>query len=391
MLYDIIKIGDDMKKLEVKKYILVITYAVVFTFLLFNIKEVLSLIGKGISVLTPLWIGILLAITLNVPMRLIENKFFKKTNKRIRIMSLIVSILFIALILLILFAWVIPDFIESATYLVGQLPNLLSSLNDVLINLFKNTSLAEYLQDFSGTSELMTIVTDMFKDLINNFSGILSNLAALLVNIVTGIIIAIYFLFEKEHIIGMFKKMFTKLLDSDTYNKCHKIVALSIKTLNNFITYQCLECLIIGVLMFIAFSIFRFPYALTIAFLTAITAIVPIFGATVAAVIGAILIGTASIKQAIVFVIVFMVVQQIEGNVIYPKVVGKKVGLPPIITIVAVIVGGKLGGVFGMLISVPLTSILYTLFWSAIEGDKIPKIKIPKIKKNKKLETKVAE
>ena len=380
-----------MKKLEVKKYILVITYAVVFTFLLFNIKEVLSLIGKGISVLTPLWIGILLAITLNVPMRLIENKFFKKTNKRIRIMSLIVSILFIALILLILFAWVIPDFIESATYLVGQLPNLLSSLNDVLINLFKNTSLAEYLQDFSGTSELMTIVTDMFKDLINNFSGILSNLAALLVNIVTGIIIAIYFLFEKEHIIGMFKKMFTKLLDSDTYNKCHKIVALSIKTLNNFITYQCLECLIIGVLMFIAFSIFRFPYALTIAFLTAITAIVPIFGATVAAVIGAILIGTASIKQAIVFVIVFMVVQQIEGNVIYPKVVGKKVGLPPIITIVAVIVGGKLGGVFGMLISVPLTSILYTLFWSAIEGDKIPKIKIPKIKKNKKLETKVAE
>jgi len=120
-------------------------------------------------------------------------------------------------------------------------------------------------------------------------------------------------------------------------------------------------------------------------------AIVPIFGATVAAVIGAILIGTVSIKQAIVFVIVFMIVQQIEGNIIYPKVVGKKIGLPPIITIIAVIVGGKLGGVFGMLISVPLTSILYTLFWAQIDGDKIPKLKIPKIRKNRNTKIKVTE
>jgi len=324
-------------------------------------------------------------------MKLIEKKFFKKTNKRIRVMSLIVSLLFISLIFLILFAWVLPDFIESTTYLVGQLPSLLSNLNDVLINMFKNTSLSEYLQNFSGTSELMNIVTDVFKGLINNFSGILSNLASLLVNIVTGIIIAVYFLFEKERILGTVKKIFNKLLDSETYNKCQKIATLSIKTLNNFIAFQCLECLIVGVMMFIAFSIFRFPYALTIAFLTAITAIVPIFGATVAAVIGAILIGTVSIKQAIVFVIVFMIVQQIEGNIIYPKVVGKKIGLPPIITIIAVIVGGKLGGVFGMLISVPLTSILYTLFWAQIDGDKIPKLKIPKIRKNRNTKIKVTE
>lgn len=114
--------------------------------------------------------------------------------------------------------------------------------------------------------------------------------------------------------------------------------------------------------MFISFVIFKFPYALTIAFLTTVTAVVPIFGATIACVIGAILIGTVSINQAVLFLIVFQVIQQIENNVIYPRVVGMHVGLPPVVTIIAILIGGKLAGFLGMLICIPLTSVIYSLF-----------------------------
>ena len=116
--------------------------------------------------------------------------------------------------------------------------------------------------------------------------------------------------------------------------------------------------------MFLAFVAFGFPYSLTIAFLTGVTAIVPIFGATVACIIGAILIGTVSIKQAIIFLIVFQVIQQIENNFIYPRVVGKHVGLPPVITILALMVGGNLAGFVGMILCIPITSILLSLFWT---------------------------
>lgn len=145
--------------------------------------------------------------------------------------------------------------------------------------------------------------------------------------------------------------------------------------------------------MFIAFVIFRFPYALTIAFLTAVTAIVPIFGATIACIIGAILIGTSSIEQAIVFLIVFQVIQQIENNIIYPRVVGKHVGLPPVLTIIALIVGGNIAGFIGMIICIPITSILLSLFWTKFkneslkdepDGQEKPK-EIEKIKRTKKV------
>ncbi len=359
-----------MKKDTYKKYLLLITYAMALMFVLINIKDILNVIWSSVKILSPLWIGIALAFTLNVPMSIIEREVFGHTNKKVRIVSLILSIMIIVLLVLILFVWVIPDFIDSATYLLGQVPNMIESLNDFLVNAFKNTELAEYISNFSNSKEIANILSNAVSGIINNFTGMLSNFVTFVINLVTGIIIAVYFLLEKEHILGTIKEIIDKTFKKKTRKKMDEVFTLSNKAFHDFITYQCLECLILGVLMFIAFVIFRFPYALTIAFLTTLTAIVPIFGATIACIVGFILIGTVSIKQAVIFLIVFQVIQQIEGNIIYPKVVGKHVGLPPIVTIVAIIIGGKIAGFFGMLICIPLTSILYSLFWTRIKNMK---------------------
>ncbi|HBA37090.1 MAG TPA: hypothetical protein DCY94_00065 [Firmicutes bacterium] len=360
-----------MKKDTYKKCFVLITYTMVLALVMFNIKEIFTIVWGFLKLLSPLWIGIALAFTLNVPMSIIEREIFGKTDKKIRIFSLSASIAIIILLLLILFVWVIPDFIDSVSYLLGQIPSMIDGLNDILLNAFKNTDLSEYIKNFSGSSEVTSILSTTFRGIINNFSGFLSNFVTFVINMVTGIIIAIYFLLEKEHLLETMRSLIDKMFDRKLVKKMNKVFTLANKSFHDFITYQCLECLILGIMMFIAFIIFRFPYALTIAFLTTVTAIVPIFGATVACIIGAILIGTVSINQAIVFLIVFQVIQQIEGNVIYPKVVGKHVGLPPVVTILAIFIGGEVAGFFGMIICIPLTSILYSLFWTKFEDKKI--------------------
>ena len=133
-------------------------------------------------------------------------------------------------------------------------------------------------------------------------------------------------------------------------------------TFSKFVSGQCLEAVILGVILFVVMTIFRFPYALLISVLTCVTALIPIFGSLIAAAVGAILIATTSPLQALIFIIVFVVIQQIEGNLIYPKVVGKSVGLSPIWTLLAVTVGGSLFGIPGMLVGLPFASIFYAIF-----------------------------
>lgn len=352
-----------------KKYFVIITYAMILAFVLFHIKSIVHFFGNLFGILTPVWIGVALAFTLNVPMSIIEKEVFGRSSKGIRVFSLLSAITMVFFVFIILFVWVIPDFIDSATYLVGQLPTMMTSLNNFLLNTFRNTELSEYIKNFSGNSEVANLLSTVFSSLVTNFSSMLSNFVTFVVDLVTGIIIAVYFLFEKERILSVLNSFVDKIFDKKMNRSVHEVLSLANKSFHDFITYQCLECLILGVLMFISFVIFQFPYALTIAFLTAVTAIVPIFGATIACVIGAILIGTTSIQQAILFVVVFQVVQQIENNFIYPRVVGGHVGLPPVVTIIAILVGGKLAGFLGMILCIPITAIGYSLFITKVSHE----------------------
>ena len=183
-----------------------------------------------------------------------------------------------------------------------------------------------------------------------------------LMNFFVAFVFACYILLQKEKLSVQIKKVLYAFLPLKAVDKTLEVASLSYKTFSSFVTGQCLEAVILGTMFFIVMSILRFPYALLVGVVIAFTALIPIFGAFIGCVIGTFLMLVSNPMQAVAFVILFLVLQQIEGNLIYPHVVGGSVGLPSIWVLVAVTVGGSLMGVVGMLIFIPLSSVVYALF-----------------------------
>lgn len=177
-----------------------------------------------------------------------------------------------------------------------------------------------------------------------------------------GFIFACYILLQKERLHVQVKKIGYAFMPKDWVEIIAAISSMAYKTFSHFLTGQCVEAVILGTMFFIAMTIFRMPYALLVGVLIAFTALIPIFGAFIGCVVGAVLIFMVSPMQALMFVILFFVLQQIEGNLIYPHVVGNSVGLPSIWVLVAVSIGGSLMGILGMLIFIPMVSVVYSLF-----------------------------
>ena len=181
------------------------------------------------------------------------------------------------------------------------------------------------------------------------------------INVTIGLVFAIYFLAQKEKISSQVGNLIDAYLPEKIIRKIRDIASLSNKIFSNFVGGQCIEAIIIGFLCFLGMLILRLPYASTISVLVGFTALIPVFGAFIGTIIGAFLIFMISPLQALIFIIFILVLQQLEGNLIYPKVVGKSVGLPGIWVLVAVTVGASINGILGMLLSVPIVSIIYSI------------------------------
>ena len=208
-------------------------------------------------------------------------------------------------------------------------------------------------------------------DYILNISFVFANsILSGVTNFFVGLIFAIYVLIDKENLMRQTKKVLNKILPKNIYNKIIDIASLSNTTFQNFVKVQAFEAFILGFLCFIGMLLLGLPYAATISVLVGFTALIPIFGAFIGCIVGAFLIFMISPIKAAIFIIFFLVLQQIEGNLIYPHVVGGKIGLPSIWVLVAVMIGGSIGGVFGMLIGVPVLSIIYSLLKSYVNPKK---------------------
>ncbi len=356
-------------KNDIKKIIILLGIGVLAYLMLSNFEFIISIISKVFSALFPFILGIALAFILNIPMTKIENSLNKlQRNNKNKIptrgisitLSLIIFILFIVFISFEL----IPELISNLETLIKSIPGIISEIKIYLTDL-----LIEYpdvqkqiLELFNNNTSLNDILMKFLNYIVNGSIGFISNVVSSLVTVFTAIVFAIYMLAQKEYLIKGLKKIVKAYLPLDKHEKVMNIAKLSNQTFTKFISGQCLEALILGCIFFVILTIFRFPYALLISVLTGITALIPIFGALIAMVIGAILIATVSPIQALLFIGIFLVIQQIEGNLIYPRVVGKSVGLSPIWTLLAVTVGGSLFGIVGMLIGLPLASILYAIF-----------------------------
>lgn len=356
------------EKEELKKWMFLIVFAVLTYFIINNFNQVLKILKIFISVMSPFLLGGILAFILNIPMTKIEKQLKKriknqKYDKLIRLISITISIIIFILIIGFISFLIIPEVIENIELLISNIPDIVNNIETFILNLLdKHLEVQLEIKEMFNDLNTGSILKDLLNYIINGSLSFISSIISSLITIFTGIVFSIYMLSQKEYLIKGFKKLIYAYLNKEKADKVLEVGVLSNKTFSKFVSGQCVDAMILGLILFVVLSIFKFPYALLISVLTTVTALIPIFGALIAMVIGAILIGITSPLEALMFIVIFQIVQQIEGNFIYPRVVGKGVGLSPLWTLLAITVGGSLFGIVGMLIGLPLASIAYAIF-----------------------------
>lgn len=355
-----------MKTINIRDIKKLVIMAIVLIFAFIYISEIWSFIKFIIKVFMPFIIGLAIAFVLNVLMNTIENKWFKKWKVKANVkrpISLLISIAIVLSFIVLLLLLIIPNLQNTIELFADSIPaysrSLQNLLNDWKIDSNVINEIKEVL-DSLGTT-LADYIKNNSNKVIDVTLGIASNVVTGFVNITIGFVFAIYFLAQKEKIASQFSKVMDAYLSNKKISKIKEIATLSNKVFSHFVSGQCIEAIIIGILCFFGMVVLRLPYASTISVLVGFTALIPVFGAFIGTIFGAFLIFMVSPLQAIIFVMFIIILQQLEGNLIYPKVVGKSVGLPGIWVLVAVSVGASINGVLGMLLSVPICSIIYSI------------------------------
>ena len=339
---------------------------------LFNTDRVHAVFGFFKSLFAPFLIGAGLAFILNVPMRAIEGRLLKiqKTGLR-RGIAVLLTFLAVILIVFLVVQLLIPQLITTIQTLVGKMPGFATRVwnhfNDFLGS---NPQIMEWVNgntDFenmdwmSFVEKILTWSSEKMSGIVGGTFSAIGSVFMGLFNGVIAFVFALYCLFRKEILAGQVRRLLYAFLPEKFCDETIRIARLTSATFANFISGQCLEALALGGMFAIAMLIFRFPYIPLVSVLVAICALVPIVGAFVGCGLSTFFILVDDPVKAVWFMVMFLIIQQFEGNVIYPKVVGSSVGLPGMWVLLAVALGGKLMGVAGMFIMIPVASVLYTL------------------------------
>ena len=362
MFSDIIYLGDRMEK-ELKNKFMLLTYGIILFVFLINYEWLIN-IGKFLlDLFSPFIIGAIIALILNVLVNGFEDKILKKMNKGKRFLSILLSLAIVIGFIIFVISIIVPQFKNAGEIFINNLPNYQENINDIgnKIGLSKEVLNKIDFTDVLSKSKVTDLLKNNYQSILNISFGFASSIVSTVVDVFIAIVFAIYILASKEDLLKGFKKLLKKLSKEKVYYKVAHVMDLSDRTFSNFIKVQFVEACILGVLCFLCMLLLRFPYAATISVIVGFTALIPVFGAFIGCVIGAFLIFMVNPIQALTFIAFFLILQQLEGNFIYPKVVGGKIGLPSIWVLVAVTIGGSLGGVVGMLFGVPILSVIYTL------------------------------
>lgn len=365
----------ELDRKTIKKILLIVTFGIVLFLGLQNISAVAGVCRAALNLLMPLIIGFCVAFILNVLLKVVEERFFAPLNRKnsplwnrirrpiciILTLGIIVGILFILIFMIVpelkwAFGLLIdnmPRYVEQVKVWIAQAAAFLkvdaSTLTNLEIDWEKlSATVLDYLKRDSGK-------------LVNTTVGITTSIFSAIFNFILGVVFSVYILMQKEKLGSQGTRILYAFLPQRWAEKILHICVLSNKLFSRFVTGQCMESVIIGILCFIGMVIFRMPYAPMISVLVGFTALIPIFGAFIGTAIGAFLILMDSPMQAVWFVIFIIVLQQVEGDLIYPRVVGSSVGLPSLWVLLAVTIGGSVWGIMGMLVSVPVCSVLYCL------------------------------
>ena len=359
-------------KKELKKWIILIIVAIIAHWAINNLSTIGNLLSSVISIIFPFVLGGAFAFVLNIPMSFFEKKLLKpkkkksrkvKTKKTTRIISIILAIAVITLILALILKLIVPELINVVNLLIANIPYYIEEITNLVEEYAKNMpDIDNIMQEINENKEeisnqILTKIPGILISSISLVNGVISGITTFFI----AIIFAIYILMDKEKLQEQATKVLYAYLSKEKALKIIHIGRVTKNTFRSFFTVQCLEATILGTLCTIGMLILKLPYAMPIGVLIGVTALIPVVGAFIGIIVGAILILSINPFKVITFVIFVLILQQVEGNLIYPRVVGNSIGLPGMWVLVAVSVGGSLGGIIGMLLGVPIATIVYTL------------------------------
>jgi predicted PurR-regulated permease PerM len=386
----------DLSKKNIKKILGIITFAVVLFTLSQNLSSVAVFFKGALSVFASTIIGFCLAFILNIPMNVLEKKVFRSlqnsknkfAKKATRLLSLFTTVLLSLGFIVLLMFIIIPQLHDSVSLIIERVPGYYQSLVGWIDNMVLRfgldistealhnpkfdintiTAMAEKLFTFDGAS-----------DILSTTMGVTSSVITAVTNMALGFIIAVYILIEKENIGNFVNNILKKIIPEKVYDKTHEVCSVISDSFTNFVAGQVTDAFILAVLCFIGMSIFRFPNAAVISVIIGITALLPVIGPFIGEFIGCFIIFMESPLKALFFLIFVLVLQAIDNNFIYPKIVGKSVGLPGILVLLAVIIGGNFGGILGILLGVPTASAVYALVMAWLNSKKQPVVESDEI------------
>lgn len=340
-----------------------------------NIKFILEFTSVITKAFLPFIIGGVLAFILNLPVKHLENWLViwqKEYKKWFRPLSIIISFSFVVFVLMFLVFLVIPDLQMTVTSFIEVFPTQVSNLIVWVENFIQdNPEIVQFIQEMdldfdSIQQQLINYVQNFATNMLGNVVNIISTTVSSIVTIFIAIVFAFFLLVNKEKITRQIKKLVYSTVVLDWANYFVNVGKKANEIFSSFVGGSIIEAFILGTLVYIGMKTFQFPYSLSVSVITGFLALIPVYGAILGGGVGFILISVVSFTQAIWFIVFIIVIQQIEGNIIYPRVVGSSVGLPGIWVMVSVTAGGAFFGIVGMLISVPLVSLIYSLIAATV-------------------------
>ncbi len=359
------------KKLMHKIFLLV-AGSIVFAWLVLDTARATQLFQAVWKLVAPFAVGAGIAFVFNVPMRSIENQLegIRKEGLR-RGLAIVLTIFALVLVIMFVVELLVPQIQLTVDSLSARIPAFVErTANRLMVFVDENPELKAWILETTKLESLdwtnilkniLTVIGDSVSSVMDGAVNVIGNITGAIVNLVISLVFALYCLARKDILAGQGRRIVYTVLSEKNADRVVRVFRLTNVTFSNFISGQCLEACILGCLFAVAMAIFKMPYIPLVSVIIAVTALIPVVGAFVGCVVGAFFILVNDPLLAVSFVIMFLIIQQLENNLIYPRVVGTSIGLPGMWVLVAVTIGGELFGVGGMFVMIPVTSVVYAL------------------------------
>lgn len=358
------------EKIFIKRALLV----AVLVLIIINFTTVIGAIKKIYNIIFPLILGFIIAYILNIIVNILEKYYPKTDNKYLaklkKPICLLLSFIIITLVIILVVNLVVPQVVETISELFDTLPTYIDKIIDwakkyedtfPALKSFINKNNLNNLNKDKIVDNVVGYIKENWGGIVSSSISIISNISSGLINLFISLFFSIYLLANKETILKQLERVQLAFMEKEKIEKVNKVLSITNQTFSSFIIGQFTEAIVLGSLCTLGMLVFRFPYASSVGVFVGVTSLIPIIGAFIGGAVGILLILAVDPIKALFFVIFLLVLQQLEGNLIYPKVVGSSIGLPGIWVFAAVTIGGGLGGIVGMMVSVPTFATIYKL------------------------------